>query len=145
MERALDESRGAIAALARPVDEPLAVAVGDAARDAAAHAGARVRLDLDPSAEVGREARHALVHLTCDAVIVAARQRGAREITVQVLGGRDVRLRVIDDGTRIDGAGRQPAAALALQALRERAEAPGARFTTSAAAGSGTVVEVVLS
>jgi signal transduction histidine kinase len=35
-------------------------------------------------------------------------------------------------------------AGLALQALRERAEALGATFTASPAAGSGTMVEVVL-
>jgi signal transduction histidine kinase len=144
VERALDESRGAIAALVRPVDEPLAVAVGDAARDAAAGVGARVELDLDPDADGDRECRNALVRLTREAVIVAARHHGARTVSVQLLGGRRVTLRVVDDGRRADPTGPRSAATLALHALSERAEALGASFMTTSTAGTGTTVEVVV-
>jgi signal transduction histidine kinase len=138
VERAMEESRGAIAALVRPVDEPLAVAVGDAARDAAAGVGLRVELDLERDVETGREARDALVRLTREAVIVAARERGARTFSVELRGGRHVTLRLIDDGQR--GA----AASLAVQAMRERAEALGAKFEIASSSGAGTVVVVAL-
>jgi signal transduction histidine kinase len=139
VERALEESRGAIASLVRPVDEPLATSVADAARDAAAGVGVRVELDLDPHAQVDRDVRDMLVRLTREAVLVAARDRGARTLSVQLLGGRHVTLRLVDDGVRTDRA-----ASLAVQAQRERAEALGATFTTVPAAGTGTIVEVVL-
>jgi signal transduction histidine kinase len=138
VERAMEESRGAIEALVRPVDEPLSVAVGDAARDAAARFGLRVDLDLDRDVDAGRDARDALVRLTREAVSVAARERGARTLTVQLRGGRRVRLRLTDDGQRA------PAASLAIQAMRERAEALGATFEVAAASGAGTTVEVAL-
>jgi signal transduction histidine kinase len=138
VERALDESRGAIAELVRPVDEPVAVAVAEAAREAAAGVGASVELDLAGDVEVDRASRDALVRLTRECVIEATRGRGARSLTVQLRGGRRVTLRVIDDG--------RPAApgALARQALAERAEAIGARLTSSPAPGNGMVVEVEL-
>jgi signal transduction histidine kinase len=104
-----------------------------------------VELDLDRDADVDRESRDALVRLTRDSVIVAARNRGARVLSVQLLGGGHVTLRVIDDGQHGDGSGPSSSGTLALQALRERAEALGATITTSPAAGSGTMVEVVLS
>ena len=104
-----------------------------------------MELDLDLDADVDRESRDALMRLTRDSVIVAARHRGARVLSVQLLGGRHVTLRVIDDGQHGHGSGPGSAGTLALQALRERAEALGATFTTSPAAGSGTLVEVVLS
>jgi signal transduction histidine kinase len=138
VERALEESRGAIAALVRPVDEPLAVAVGDAARDAAAGVGLRIELDLDPRVEVDRESRDVLVRLTRESVLAAARDRGARTLSVHLLGGRHVTLRMADDGTRAT------TASLASQAMRERAEALGATFRTSPADDAGTIVEVVL-
>jgi signal transduction histidine kinase len=138
VERALEESRGAIAELVRPVDEPLAVAVAGAARDTAAVVGLRVELDIDPHVDTGRAARDALVRLTREAMLVAARDRGARTLAVQLQGGRHVTLRLIDDGQRA------AAESLAIQAMRERAEVLGATFAIAPAAGAGTIVEVVV-
>jgi signal transduction histidine kinase len=138
VERAMEESRGAIAALVRPVDEPLATAVGDAAQDAAGRLGLRLELDLERDVDTGREARDGLVRLTREAVIVAARERGARTLSVELRGGRHVTLRLTDDGQRA------AAASLAVQAMRERAEALGATFEIAPAAGAGTTVKVAL-
>jgi signal transduction histidine kinase len=82
--------------------------------------------------------RDALARLTREAVIVAARERGARTLSVQLRGGRRVTLRLIDDGQRA------ASASLAVQAMRERAEALGATFEIAPASGAGTIVEVAL-
>jgi signal transduction histidine kinase len=136
--RALDESRGAIADLVRPVDEPLPDAIAHVATNLAASAGARVKLDLARDVDVDPSARTALVRLTRECVIQATRDRGARLLLVELRGGRQVILRVVDDG--------RPARSdeLPYRALRERAEAFGATLTTAPLAGTRTLVEVTL-
>ena len=75
---ALDEARQAIAALARPSDQPLQADVATAAEDAARREGARVVLRLgERIVPVGGEAREALVRVAREAVSNAARHGGA--------------------------------------------------------------------
>ena len=119
VERALDSSRGAISALAQPVDAPLAAVLATAARDAATRFGARVEIEAD-DLTVARDERDALARLTHDCVIEATRHRGARVIVVELRGGV---LRIRDDG-------RPATPTLVREALREQAEALGATFTT---------------
>ena len=71
-------------------------------------------------------------------MIVAARERGARTLSVQLRGGRRVTLRLTDDGQRA------AAASLAVQAMRERAEALGGTLKIAPASRAGTIVEVAL-
>jgi signal transduction histidine kinase len=56
-QRALGESRRAIAALTRHVDDPLDVALANAAEEVAGRVGARVRIDLNPGVKVDATTR----------------------------------------------------------------------------------------
>ena len=82
VERALDESRGAIAALSRPMDEPLDLAIGHAALDIANRIGARLQLDLEQNVEVPSHWRDALLRITREAVSNAVRHGRARTVTL---------------------------------------------------------------
>ncbi len=84
VERALDESRGAIAALSRPMDEPLDVALANAARDVAERVGARLQLDLDAGHRGHRPRwREALLRIAREAVTNAVRHGHARKVSLR--------------------------------------------------------------
>src|SRR5205823_12006662 len=81
-ERALDESRSAIAALSRAIDDPLDVALAQAAEDVAGRTGAHVHFDLQSGIEVEPELREDMARIVREAVSNAARHGGATTITV---------------------------------------------------------------
>ena len=138
VERALDESRGAISALLRPVDQPLGPALAEVAREVAAEGGASIELDLAPEVELDRTARDALLRLVHDCLVDATRHRGARRLLLELRGVPRVTVRIIDDG-------RTPAPdALAQRALRERAEAIAATVSVAPVDGGGTLLELTL-
>ena len=146
VERALDESRGAIAALSRPMDEPLDLALGHAALDVANRVGARLHLDLDEGVEVpARLARGA----------AADRARGGRQRRPprpRAHGQRSscatataIWLRVTDDGERL-----RPRRSALEPELRAHEHARAHRVARrhasviSSTPGEGTTVEVQL-
>jgi signal transduction histidine kinase len=139
---ALDEARQAIAALARPSDEPLQTAIAAAAEDAARREGARVALQLDERiAAVDGDAREALVRVAREAVSNAARHGDAGEVTL-ALDDAPLRLVVADAGCGFD-----PAAVRGghgITSMRERIEALGGTFSISSSPGAGTRVEAAL-
>jgi signal transduction histidine kinase len=144
-ERALDESRRAIAALTRSADEPLDVALAQAAEEVALRIGAPVKLDLAPGVVVSSARREALVRITREAVANAARHGHARIIQVQLSTKPALRLRVVDDGFGFDAAAAaRDGYGFGLTSMRERAESLGGSFRIDSRAGIGTVVEVVL-
>jgi signal transduction histidine kinase len=145
-ERALDESRRAIAALTRPVDEPLEVALAQAAEDVAGRTGMRVRLDLEPGLEATPAGREALIRITREAVANAARHGQASTITVRLVASRaGLRLRVTDNGEGFDvSAAAQDRRGFGLISMRERAESLGGTFRIESTPGSGSRVEVLL-
>jgi len=142
-ERALDESRRAIAALTRPVDEPLEVALVQAAEEVAGRVGVQLRIEVCGGAEVSPDEREALIRIVREAITNAGRHGGAENVSVELTNGHGTLLRIADDGsgfdprhTRVGGFG--------LVSMRERTEALGGRFRLSSEAGGGTSIEVRL-
>jgi signal transduction histidine kinase len=145
VERALDESRGAIAALNRPIDEPLDLALGHAALDIANRVGARLHLDLAKDVEVSADWRDALLRISREAVANAVRHGRARTISLQLHeNGGGVWLRVTDDGDGFDVAAPRSSQSYGLTSMRERAESLGGRFDISSTPGAGTTIEVIV-
>jgi signal transduction histidine kinase len=144
-ERALNDSRRAIAALTRPLDEPLDLALAQAAEDVAARTGASLFLDLEPGIVVTEaKTREELVRIACEAVANAARHSAAGTVRVELRNGDRIRLRVVDDGVGFDSAVPTEAGRFGLASMRERAAALGAEFDIRSQPGSGTAVEVTL-
>jgi signal transduction histidine kinase len=141
-ERALDESRRAIAALTLRPDEPLHLVLARVAEDVAARAGGRVTLDLDERAEATPELREALVRIMSEAITNALRHGGTDAVSVR-LGSDPLTLRIDDRGRGFDPA--QPAVrGFGLTSMRERAAQVGARLSISSKQGAGTRLEVVV-
>jgi signal transduction histidine kinase len=142
-ERALDESRTAIAALSRKVDDPLDVALAQAAEDVAARTGAHIRFDLTPGIQVAPEVREDLARIVREAVSNAARHGEASNVTVALSNTDGIRVSVTDDGRGFDpDAPRRRG--FGLTSMRERAELRGATVVVQSRPGEGTKVEVVL-
>jgi signal transduction histidine kinase len=141
--RALAESRRAIAALSEPVDRPFDAVLAEAARDVAAREGTQVALTLDPDVSVTPEQGEALIRIASEAITNAARHGRADLVRVELRSDGAVALRVADGGRGFDP-GRAAPGCFGLISMRERAEALGARFRVTSAAGQGTEVEIVL-
>jgi signal transduction histidine kinase len=142
-ERALDESRTAIAALSRNVDDPLDVALAQAAEDVAARTGAHIRFDLTPGIHVAPDVREDLARIVREAVSNAARHGDASTVTVALSNTDGIRVSVTDDGKGFDpDAPRRRG--FGLTSMQERAEMRGATVSVESKLGAGTKVEVVL-
>lgn len=144
VDRALDEARSAIAALNRPMDEPLDLAVGHSALDVADRVGARLNLNLDTDIEVSPDWREALVRITREAVANAVRHGHARAIAIRLRNGDAVCLRVADDGEGFDVTAPRSQQSYGLTSMRERTESLGGRFSIDSTPGGGTTIEVTL-
>ena len=141
-ERALDESRTAIAALSRNVDDPLDVVLAQAAEDVAARTGAHIRFDLTPGIRVAPELREDLARIVREAVSNASRHGEARNVTVALSNTDAIRVRVTDDGKGFDPQAERRRG-FGLTSMRERAEARGGTVEVRSQPGQGTEVEVV--
>ncbi len=144
VERALDESRGAIAALNRPFDEPFDVALGHAAGDVADRVGARLQLDFDRNVRLSADWRDALLRIAREAVGNAVRHGHARTVTMQLRDGEAVWMQVHDDGDGFDVSAPVSAQSFGLTSMRERTESLGGQFSIESTPGAGTTVEVVI-
>jgi signal transduction histidine kinase len=144
VQRALDESRGAIAALSRPVEEPLQVALAHTAEEVAGRLGARVELDLDPRVGLPPAWEEALPRILREAVTNAVRHGKARTVTVTLRDADGIWLRVADDGEGFDASEPAPETGFGLTSMKERAESLGGEFRLSSEPGHGTAVEIVL-
>lgn len=142
-ERALDESRSAIAALSRNVDDPLDVALAQAAEDVAGRTGAHIRFDLTPDIHVAPELREDLARIVREAVSNAARHGEATTVTVSLSNANGIRVSVTDNGKGFDpDAPRRRG--FGLTSMRERTEIFGGRIEVRSSPGAGTEVEVVI-
>ena len=141
-ERALDESRRALAALTRPADEPLATTLARAADEVAGRHDVALRVDLDDRLTVTSEACEQLVRLVREAVGNAARHSGAPEVRLRVLGrpGGGT-IEVTDSGRGFDAAAVR-AGSFGLQSMRERADELGVTLELVTARGRGTTVRI---
>jgi signal transduction histidine kinase len=142
-ERALDESRTAIAALSRNVDEPLDVALAQAAEDVAARTGAHIRFELMPGIHVAPDVREDLARIVREAVSNASRHGEASNVTVALSNTNGIRVSVSDDGKGFDPEAPRRRG-FGLTSMRERAEMRGATVVVRSQPGAGTKVEVVL-
>lgn len=142
-DRALDESRRAIAALTRSADEPLDVALAQAAEEVADRVNTTVRLDLQDVPPVDAEAREGLIRIAREAIANAGRHSGAEEVVVKLSANGAIRLQVSDLGVGFDTTAKA-AGRFGLISMRERAEALNAEFVLTSSPGRGTNVEVAL-
>ncbi|MFL5896120.1 MAG: sensor histidine kinase [Thermoleophilaceae bacterium] len=142
-ERALDESRTAITALSRDRDDPLDVALAQAAEDVAGRTGAHVRFDLAAGIRVEPELREDLARIVREAVSNAARHGDARTVTVALSNTDAIRLRITDDGRGFDPAAPRRRG-FGLTSMRERAEGRGGSVEVRSQPGHGTEVEVII-
>jgi signal transduction histidine kinase len=142
-ERALDESRSAIAALSRDVNDPLDIALAQAAEDVGARTGARIRFELAPGIHVSPDLREDLARIVREAVSNASRHGEASNVIVALSNTDAIRVSVTDDGKGFDpDAPRRRG--FGLTSMRERAELRGATVEVRSQPGEGTAVEVVV-
>lgn len=142
--RALDESRRAISALTLTREEPLDVAVAQAAEEVALRAGARVRLELAPGIRRPPDVQEALLRIVREAVTNAVRHGHAEVVRIDLANGNGVRLRIEDDGVGFDATGGGGGGGFGLVSMRERAAALGGELRLASRPGSGTAIEVVV-
>lgn len=142
-ERALDESRSAIAALSRDNDDPLDVALAQAAEDVAGRTGTNIRFDLTPGIRVASELREDLARIVREAVSNAGRHGQAKNVTVTLSNTDGIRVSVADDGQGFDPDAPRPRG-FGLTSMRERAELRGASIEVRSAPGRGTEIIVVI-
>jgi signal transduction histidine kinase len=142
-DRALDESRRAIAALTRGAEEPLDVALAQAAEEVGDRVGATVRLELEPVPLISADKKEALLRIAREAIANAGRHSNADEVVVNLSMNGRLRLRISDEG---DGFSPDDVGAdrFGLVSMRERAEALDAEFVVTSSPGRGTSVEVAL-
>ncbi|MGE5690263.1 MAG: sensor histidine kinase [Pseudomonadota bacterium] len=139
--RALEESRRAIVALARPADEPPDVAVAVAAEEAARRCGGHVDVTVEAPADMLPAVREALVRVAGEAVSNALRHARVDRVALE-LRSDPVRLVVRDDGCGFDP--RRVRRGFGLTGMRERVEAVGGAFAIRSAPGAGTTVEALV-
>jgi signal transduction histidine kinase len=144
-ERAIDESRRAIGALTRPMDEPFDIALAATAEDVASRLGARLELELATDVDVSPETCEALLRVVREAITNAARHGRAGSIRVTLANGHGLRLRIADDGIGFDPvAVKERPGAFGLTSMRERVQALGGEFRLFSQPGAGTSIDVVL-
>jgi signal transduction histidine kinase len=144
-ERALEESRLAVAALTRPIDEPLDVAVARAARDVAHRVGVSVEQDLEEGLVVAPKTRDALLRVVREAVANAVRHGHAGVVSVRLAFEDELRLEVRDDGSGFDyGSASTTATGFGLASMRERVSSLNGRFEVESSPGQGAIVKAIL-
>jgi NarL family two-component system sensor histidine kinase LiaS len=144
LQRALDESRGAISALSRPVYEPLHIALAHAADEVAGRLGARLELDLEEGVAVSAAWEEALPQILREALVNAVRHGRARRVAVHLRDQDGIWLRISDDGEGFDHSQPRSAASFGLTSVKERTESLGGEFKLSSAPGQGTSVEILV-
>jgi len=144
VQRALDESRGAISALNRPLHEPLYLALAHTAEEVAGRVGARLEFDLDETVAVPPAWEEALPRIVREAVVNAVRHGRARTVSVQLQNTDGIWLRISDDGQGFDITQPRSEDSFGLMGMRERTESLGGKFKLSSEPGQGTSVEIVL-
>jgi signal transduction histidine kinase len=139
-DRAMFETRRAIAALVDQTDEPLAALLVDVAHEVGERFDVEVVVEVDgPVPEVEPTTREALVRVAREAVINAARHSGTKgPVRVVLQAGR---LTVSDTGCGFDE-NDHTGGGFGLVSMRERAAEVGATVRLDSVPGAGTTVEV---
>jgi signal transduction histidine kinase len=144
-EHALDESRHAIATLARAGDEPLTEALALTAAETAGREGGHVELHLGAEVIVPTALQEALLRVLREAIINARRHGGAETIVVELSEQPQLRMTVTDNGRGfdVDTASERPGH-FGLRSMDARVRAIGGKLTIDSRPGRGTRLEVVL-
>lgn len=142
-ERALDEARRAIAALTRPMDEPLAQTLAQSAEEVAKRYDAIVELDLqDVTVDAAR--RESMIRIVREAVANAVRHSGDARVRVRLRAEDVLELSIVDCGRGFDyESAVDRRTGYGLTTMRQRAEITGGRFRLCTSPGEGTTVSVV--
>jgi signal transduction histidine kinase len=143
-ERALDESRRAMAALTRPLDEPLVAVLADEAEEIAARVGLDLELDLCDGVEVTPAEREALLRVVREAVTSAARYGGATSTRIELSRTGRACLRISDDARDHDLGTDGSFGGSWLRIAGERTRALGGKVRIESVPGVGTEIEVML-
>jgi signal transduction histidine kinase len=142
-ERALFESRRAIAALTLPLDRPLAAAIAAAAEDVTSRTGTSLRLEIDAAVQVTAAEQEAILRVVREASINAVRHGSAStvHITLEGIGSQLTRLEVSDDGVGLDSGAAERGLGFGLTSMTERIRATGGELRLASTPGAGTSVE----
>jgi signal transduction histidine kinase len=143
-ERALDESRRAIALLTHPPDERLDLALVQTVEELVNRAGRRAHFDVEEGIEVPAKTREAILRIVREAVTNASRHGQANTIEVTLENGNGIRLLVADDGIGFDAAEPIDGEGFGLTTMRARTHDLGGELKIRARPGGGTEVEVVI-
>jgi signal transduction histidine kinase len=142
-ERALAESRRAIALLSSSSDEPLDLALVQTVEELVNRAGGRAEFDVETGVDVPPATREALLRIVREAVANACAHANADVVRVQFTNGGPISLRVEDDGVGFDPV-EVDSKGFGLTTMQERAHAIGADFHVDSKLGRGTAIEVRL-
>jgi len=142
-ERALDESRRAIATLSLLTQEPFDRLLTQTAEDLGQRLGARVVVQADPVGPLRPDLQEQLLRIVREAVSNAARHGGAQVVQVRLSNRSGLRVSVEDDGVGFDPV-HPKAQGFGLLVMSERARAIGAEFVLNSKPSGGTQVEVSL-
>jgi signal transduction histidine kinase len=143
-ERALEESRRAIALLARPSEESLDAAIVETVEELTSRAGSSARFLVDSDVTVAPQTRETLLRIVREAVTNAHRHGQAKTITVELSNSEGLHLRVADDGEGFDPTSVDDTQGFGLSTMRARARALGGVLSVESRPAFGTTVEVVL-
>jgi signal transduction histidine kinase len=143
--RALAESRGVIAALVRPTDEPLEQELRRVADEAAGRWGTRVDSCAVAGLELAAPTREALLRIVGEAVSNAARHAKAQHIRVELSEQPQLHVCITDDGVGFDPVWlEQQSGRHGIVGMRERAEQIGGQLCMQSRPGEGTEILVML-
>lgn len=145
-DRAIDEARGALAALVRGGPDPVDRVLSRTAEQVAERYGAVVEWQLDGDVSVDPHQRHALLQIVREAVGNAVRHGGARRVRLHLAVEDGLhRLLVHDDGAGFDPTqpGISEGGGFGMVSMRERAEGLPGTLRLESAPGRGTSVEVI--
>jgi signal transduction histidine kinase len=141
--RAIDESRGVLAALTRPEDADLPALLERSLAEMASRYDVKIVTEIDPAAESDGPIVEALLRITGEAVRNAVRHGDAARIHVR-LDAAPLSLTISDDGrgfpADLPEGGRT--GGFGLRSMRERAAGIGATLTLDSEPGRGTTVGV---
>jgi signal transduction histidine kinase len=142
-ERALRATRTAMDVLARPPSVPLEVELAATVDAVASRTGVNVNMQVEPGLHIEPEMREAVVRIVGEAVSNAARHGAANVVDVDVWGGAELHVRVVDDGTGFTGAAHSRGTGRGLAGMAERARSLGGRLRIHTSPHGGTAVEAV--
>jgi len=143
-ERALDESRRAIALLAHPTDQTLDAAIVETVEELTSRVGSSPRFLVEPDVTVLPHTRETLLRIVREAVTNAHRHGHANLITVELSNSSGIHLRIADDGQGFDPTEVDDTAGYGLSTMRARVRSLGGEFSIESRPAVGTTVQVDL-